>query len=439
MPTGTALAARGSLLLRVLVATAFIDAVAASPPWAVAQEPPLSTESAPEPDEVAAPADPLFLGFESEPAMDYGGRVIVSAQQVLSNAFAGIGDVGERKPGLAPVWEFPVAATLILVQHEVLGHGGRAREFGLSPSYGLGFLAASTSTARPPRDHEELALLAAGGVEADGVMAHRMLLDAMGPDGIEGSRLPLLMMAKLDFTVYVATAPEPEPGDDEGDFTHEYRNGHDMTIYLVGRQAQRLGASAVSVWDGVYEPDFDERRLRDDWDDARVAALWNLLDPSLGAALWGYFRHHVLHGEERVRPIGWRIGDEARFTIGTRAALGPEEMSRFLDGRVALPWGLLEVYVRDIDSGVDRTWGYGAAARLARLGPLQLSVGVDGWEQPEDTAGAGDSRWNAAAELEVMGERWGASVKVGTKSDGFFPGLPAEDGVYAGAGVMARW
>ncbi len=433
-----AVAGRALLLGALVVAATLAGASAVWTQPAAAQEPP-SIESAVEPNEVEAPAMPLFLGFESEPAMDYGGRVVVSAQQALSDAFAGIGDVGERKPALAPVWEFPVATFLILVQHEVLGHGGRAREFSLSPSYGIGFLAASTSTKHPPRDHEELALLAAGGVEADGVMSHRMLLDAMAPDGIEGSRLPLLLMAKLDFTLYVATAPEPEPGDDEGDFSHEYRHGHDMVIYLVGRQAQRLGASAVSVWDGVYEPDFDERRLRDDWEDARVAALWNLLDPSLGAALWGYFRHHVLHGEARVRPIGWRIGDETRFTVGTRAALGPEEISRFLDGRVALPWGLLEVYVRDVDSGVDRTWGYGAAARFARLGPLQLSIGVDGWEQPEDTAGAGDSRWHAVAELEVMGERWGGAVKVGSKSDGFFPGVPAEEGVYAGAGVMARW
>jgi hypothetical protein len=425
------------LLLGALAASPLGGLTGAAAPLAAQETPAIETgEPAAERE---APATPLFLGFEDEPAMDYGGRVVASAQQALSKAFAGIGDAGERKPALAPVWEFPVATFLLLVQHEVLGHGGRAREFGLSPSYGIGFLSASTSTARPPRDHQELALIAAGGTEADGVMAHRLLLDSLEPDGVDGSRLPLLLLAKLDFTIYVASAPRPRPGDDEGDFTHEYRHGNDIVIYLVGRQAQRLGGSAPSVWDGVYEPAFDERRLRDDWDQARVAALWNLLDPSLATSMWAYVRHHVLHGEERVRPAALWIGDDARLTLGTRAALGPEEISRFLDARAALPWGLLEVYVRDLDSGIDRTWGYGAAARTARFGPFQLALALDRWEQPRGATGAGDSRWNAAAEIELMGERWGAALKVGSKSVGFFPGLPADDGVYAGAGLLARW
>jgi hypothetical protein len=382
----------------------------------------------------------LFLGFETEPAMDYGGRVVASAQDAVAASFAGIGDAGERHPGLAPVWEFPTAAALLLVEHEVLGHGGRAREFGLSPSYSFGLdFSGGTSTKRAPRDHTELQLIAAGGAEADGVMAHRLLLDALGDGGIDGAQLPLVMMAKLDLTVYVSTAPRPRPGDDEGDFTYEYRHGNDVAIYLAGRQAARLGASAASVWNGVYEPDFDERRLEDDWKQARTAALWNLLDPSLAAAMVGYFRQHVLHGSARVQPPALRLGESARLTLGTRAALGPEDISRFLDLQAALPWGVVDVYLRDLDSGDDKSWGYGAAVHAARFGSLSLSLGADGWEEPGGTARAGEQGWNAVAEAEWRGERWGAALKVGNKSEGFFPGLPIDEGVYAGAGVIVDW
>jgi len=153
----------------------------------------------------------------------------------------------------------------------------------------------------------------------------------------------------------------------------------------------------------------------------------------------GYFRQHVLGGAERVRPPTLRLGESVRLTLGTRAALGPEEISRFLDAQAALPWGVLDVYVRDLDSGVDRSFGYGAAVHAVRLGPLALSLAGDAWEQPAGAQDAGDGRWNAALELESTGARWGAALKIGSKSKGFFPGTPADSGAYLGAGVIGRW
>src|SRR4030095_12665895 len=92
---------------------------------------------------------------------------------LISRSCSRIGNVGERHPGLAPAWEFPVGAAVLLIQHEVGGHGGRARGFGFSPRYCFGYeLPAATGTKRPPETNEDNALLAAGGVEADGVMAH---------------------------------------------------------------------------------------------------------------------------------------------------------------------------------------------------------------------------------------------------------------------------
>src|SRR4051794_8636369 len=83
-------------------------------------------------------SDPFFLGYEIEPGMDFGGRTVASVQSLISRGIGSLPHI-DRHPALAPAWEFPVGAFLTVVQHEVDGHGGRAREFGLHPSYGFGF------------------------------------------------------------------------------------------------------------------------------------------------------------------------------------------------------------------------------------------------------------------------------------------------------------
>ena len=385
--------------------------------------------------------DLYFLGYETEPGMDFGGRTLTSLQSGLSRAFGSIRGIGDRHSGLAPSWEFPVAAAILLVQHEVGGHGGRGREFGLGPSYGFGIdFSGYTNTERAPRTNEELLLLASGGTEADQVLARRVFLDLLRPEGADGAKIPLAFMAKLDLTLYIAGAPRPMPGDDEGDFVDESRSGNDVVIYLVGRQSQRQGASAADVWNNVYPVDLSDPLLKDNWDDARTTAAWNLLDPSLFAALYAYFQDHVLGGEGRVRPPMLRVGDVG-LSLGTRGALGPQSVSRFLDLHAATGRGIFTVYVRDLDSSVDRTFGFGAGVHGLRLGRLGLGLSADVWDEPEAPEGLYEGNgWNATAEVDaLLSDRWGLSAKVGSKSEGFLPGLPIEDGVYLGFGVTGGW
>lgn len=375
-----------------------------------------------------------FLGYESEPGMDYGGRTLASVQSGISRGFQSIFE----KTTVAPAWEFASATALLLVQHEVGGHGGRGREFGLGPSYSFGWdLSGATGLARSPRTHEENALLAAGGAEADGVMAGRILLEALSPEGVDGAKIPLAMMAKLDLTMYVLGTSDPE----DQEFTDEYREGNDTAYWNVTRQAQRRGASVASVFEGTYEPDRGDPLFEETWDDAQATALWNALDPSLVTAVYAYFRDHVLGGGAPVRQRMLRAGDWG-FTVGTRGALGPQEVTRFLDLHGVAPWGVLTVYVRDLDSTVDRTLGYGAGVRGLRLGrSAELALEGDLWTVPdaaERIQPQGEDGWNVSAEVDAMlGERWGLAAKVGSKSAGFFPGKPLDEGVYAGFGVRA--
>jgi hypothetical protein len=388
----------------------------------------------------AAPSstwEPLFLGYGTEPEMDFGGRTVMSLHSLISRSFSRIGDAGERHPALAPAWEFPVGAAMLLIQHEVGGHGGRARELGLSPSYSFGYdFSAATGTARPPDTNEGNALLAAGGVEADGVMAHRTLLDLLRPEGADGAKVPLAMMAKLDLTLYVSSAEDPDEGED---LVEQYRDGNDIAYYLLSRQAQRHGADPTEIWNGTYQADLSDPLLHSTWEDARTTALWNLLDPLLVGAVVNYFREHVLGGSVRVHAPVLRISEGLGLTLGTRGALGPQEVSRFLDLHAATRRGVFTVYVRDLDSSIDRTYGFGAGVHGFRLGTLAVGLAADAWDEPDSLERRTDDRgWNANAEVDtLLGERWGLALKVGSKSDGFFPGLPLDDGAYFAFGVRA--
>ncbi|MFL6259735.1 MAG: hypothetical protein ACJ76Y_08490 [Thermoanaerobaculia bacterium] len=388
----------------------------------------------------ASPWDPLFLGYGTEPEMDYGGRTVMSLQSAISRGFGSIAGVGERHPGLAPAWEFPAAAAVLLIQHEVDGHGGRAREFGLSPSYAFHFdFSAATGTRRPPKTNEGNVLIAAAGTEADQVMSHRTLLDLLRPEGADGAKVPLAMLSKLDLTLYVSEVKNPDRG---GEFVRQYQDGNDMAYYLIARQAQRRGADPASVWDGTYVANLDDPLLGRIYDDMRTTAIWNLLDPVLVGSVVNYFREHVLGGQVRVHAPTLRVADGLGLAIGTRGALGPQEVSRFLDLHAATRRGVYTVYVRDLDSSVDRAYGFGAAVHGFPLGEAaELGLSADSWDEPASRerirAGSG---WNATAEIDTLfAERWGLSAKVGSKSAGFFPGLPISDGVYVAFGLRGVW
>src|SRR5947209_10629419 len=384
------------------------------------------------------PWEPLFLGYGTAPEMDFAGRTVLSLQSLVSRSIGGIGHMEERHPGLAPAWEFPVAATVLLLQHEVGGHGGRARDFALSPSYAFHYdLSAATGTARPPRTNEEGSLLAAGGVEADGVMSHRVMLDLLRPEGADGAKVALALMSKLDLSLYVASAKRPGQG-----LVDQYRDGNDVAYYLFSRQAEERGADPAAVWDGSYVPVLNDPALDHARRAAREAALWNVLDPSLVGAVVNYFRQHVLGGEVRVHAPVLRIHGEdgLGLSLGTRAALGPQEVSRYLDLYAASRQGVCTVYVRDLDSPVNRTYGGGLGVHGLRLGPgLELGLAADAWKEPDSLNGPPTgTRWNASGELDAgPGERWGVGGEVGSECRGFRPRPPLADGVYFGFGVKA--
>ncbi len=381
--------------------------------------------------------DAYFLGFETDPAMDYGGRDIVTIHSLISRGFSGM----IRTSTVAPAYEFISALGLSTVQHEVFGHGARAREYNLDPSYSFGLdFSGGTGIGKDPETMEQNLVIAGGGTEGDSIMAHRILADLYTKDGTDGSKIPLMFIGKIDFSVYVLSTSSPT--DKQADFTDDYTSGNDIAYYLVSRQAQRRSANPADVWNNDYDVDFDDAVLGDNYDDVRAAAIWNLVDPSLYAALYGYVADHVIAGKSQVRPPVISLGGGFGLTVGTRAFLGPEEVTRFLDLYLVTPGPLVTAYVRDLQGSLDQTYGYGGGFHRLRLGNrVSVSLAGDFWQVPESEvplyAGSG---WNGCGELETMfSDHVGVSIKVGSKSEGYFPGTPMESGPYGGAGLLVTF
>lgn len=381
--------------------------------------------------------DPYFIGFEADPAMDFGGRDVVSVHSAASRAI-GWAARTDRHSFVAPVYEFFLAGGLSTVQHEVFGHGSRAREYSLDPSYSFGLdFSGGTSLGKDPENNLQNIVIAGGGTEGDSVMAHQILLDLYSGDGADGSKIPLMAIAKLDFSLYCLITPEPDASSD--DFWDAYDDGNDIAYYLVARQAQRRNADPGEVWNNEYKIDYDDPQLSDNYDDLRAAAIWNLVDPAALSAMYGYVADHVMHGATQVRPPVIPLGGGCGVTAGTRAFIGPSEVTRFLDLYLVTPGPLLTAYVRDLQSSKDQSYGFGGGVHKLPLGKaVTLAAGGDYWQTPDaDEALFDGSGWNASGEIGVMfTENFGMIGKVGSKSDGYFPGTPMDSGVYGGAGVQ---
>jgi hypothetical protein len=156
-----------------------------------------------------------------------------------------------------------------------------------------------------------------------------------------------------------------------------------------------------------------------------------------------YAREHLGKGAVRVRPPMLELGGKVGFTAGTRAFLAPSYVTRYLDVYVRVPFGVGSVYVRDLDSSVARTWGWGAAFTVAPPGSrFEANVTGDRWDEPRSAEhGEGARGWNVSAEVRVpLARRFGLLLNVGHKTTGFVPGRPVNAGTYVGLGALfAPW
>jgi hypothetical protein len=314
----------------------------------------------------------------------------------------------------------PLASWLMLTQHEMFGHAARAREFDFSDisirvsvpwPYGDG-TGEVGSTPRADTTQQEHIAVTAAGMQATGLLAHRLAFKWIEKNSIDHREALLYLTSYHDATNYV------------------------RELFTAGIDpSARDPRTYVDQINTLYAPQevLDLGQLQD-----RV--LVNLIDSFTWLAGWSELRY-LWSGERRYAfkmipsgPVEWLPGARLGLTpFGTEYVL-----NSYILYRKRVPG---YIYVRFGQEGGDDHSGIGIEARkVYRRGRFGLDAKVDLWRQPridaqpEDLAAGIAGRTNGGA-LTLRGHfdmsrRYGMMAEAGVKSSGFLVGEPLADGLF---------
>lgn len=322
-----------------------------------------------------------------------------------------------------------------LFQHEVFGHGYRAREFGYEdieysfgpPFKGGGMTRFRYTDARSPTWDQDIAM-AMGGVEADAVMAGRLKKDWMQSGAMEYHGALLYISTLGDLGGYISLTHESDLDGPEPDY------GNDMLHYLYSLNAK------------------EGRGLRKEYKvrlkDMEAYAAANSFDPYLWFAVWTVLKTHLWSGNRQFRNPAFRIGP-VRYLPGFGSILnpwGPEFRFENL-----LSWDRRTVIARYRigDDAYRRNWGLDLeTSELFSYAGATLDADFHFWKQPglklvRGDAQPTDSRFGFGQSLTVFLPPFVKRIPVRLaaggdyKTLGFVPGYNLDEGFTAR--VSAAW
>lgn len=308
-------------------------------------------------------------------------------------------------------------SSLMVTQHEVFGHGARAREFHM-PITKYVIRPFSGATYFSEIDYNKLHLhqkiaFTAGGMEANTILAKRIQGRWLRSNRIDEREASLYLSSSMDETLYILGTKG---------ITH-FTEGHDVNKYI----------SLINNWYG--EPCLTNTKLRH-----RV--LINFLDPFLYYS-WYAFGHYVYDGSQALCDFPMISIGDYRYLPGARLSLapyGPEY--QFLN------------HIKTSDHIIQATLRYGntcgqvstgAAINITRIFTsdlLNLDLNLNVWNQPKlftqhaqpkhqrvGFAGSVITHYEITEKLDILGQ-------LGYKTTGFLEGETLKRGVIARIGVV---
>jgi len=309
-------------------------------------------------------------------------------------------------------------STVMITQHEVFGHGGRAREFKLPIiKYSIRPYKGSVSYRAEPylqlSKSEQIAFIT-GGMEGTGILAKRIRDRWVDTQILDYREAHLYLVNALDQTTYILHSRTEKIFD----------NSNDVTAYIA----------EINHWHG--SPVLNRSRLKQ-------KAYIDLLDPYLFYSLYSmahYMRDGSACWEYPMIPIG-----DYRYLPGFRLALapyGPEY--QFIN------------YIKGPEHSIQATFRYGKTGARSSLGTslevtrllssdlFNVDAKIDLWRQPKlfvsqaqaakPQLGGGFSligRYRVFDSFELIGQ-------LGYKTTGFVPGDPLKNGPILRAGFNAN-
>ena len=326
-------------------------------------------------------------------------------------------------------FDAPQEHLLLVVNHEVFGHGARLRErfdgpiaykIGVPAPYGRGGGSTSFIFDRTPSAHELMAVHA-GGMEVDGVAAAIASHRAFSTRQMRPRDAIRYLAFELDTLSYVLST------DDEGE-----EPGHDVAAFL-----ESYNTTAAAVGAATLTP----RALR-------RQALVALANPMLAYAAYGIGRYLVTGATNVAVPVlsiaGVRYLPMLRYRLapyGTEWSLVNELGGRIRPTQIELrigraphvtPWG---IRVRQRELTTWRAWILEASLDVWRQPQLALAAGESLTESPRTGLQVRSRVERPFLPVWFSADRATIVVDVGVKSAGFVPGEPLRGGLVVRGGV----
>lgn len=312
-------------------------------------------------------------------------------------------------------FEFTLSSFAAVVQHEVFGHGARAREFNV-PDIGYHINLYSGATTYPTEyfnslDPNQRAMITAGGVEATSILSQQIEIDWIKEGAIDSRAATMYLVNSLDESVYAFGL--------DGNALHP---DNDSYSYIGN----------VNIW-------FDKEALTPN--KLKWAVAWNWLDPMLYLSTWSLFKY-LWMGQSNFEFSTLHIGD-TRFMPTTRTYLTPYGPEYNL---------LLNLYTPEkkyygINLRYARTDGKTAGGIDLNVNPVKTNEcfyivnKISAWRQPHllqnDTATNNTSKYGFGEFLAIyyrLAHGIYAKGELGYKLSGYIPGRQLSKGVYWSVG-----
>jgi hypothetical protein len=272
---------------------------------------------------------------------------------------------------------------------------------------------------------EERMRISIGGTESNARSATLIERDLVAGRSMQPMQLLYFIRSRWYASQYVLRTPSPIT-DPAGFFDESH--GGDVATYLGDLNRKYYGESGITPQGSPETLLAEYRRLR------RQAWL-NVLDPGPWLSLWNVGRHVAIGEAPSPLPLA-RIAGRRFLPIVTAdwmvdgGAISVETVFSRTRGQPSGPrW--FSFVVREGNGPGGRLWGAGAATEMfATWKYLRMGGEIEAWNQPSYGFGAG-----AHVRMVVTrGRPRGLLFDVGLKSDGHWPGRPAEPGAFVRIG-----
>jgi len=298
--------------------------------------------------------------------------------------------------------DLPIANTGMIVQHEIFGHGFRARELGVKvqkykirPFSGTTYL---NATQYNNLSFSEQAAISTGGMEASTILANQVRTRWIDSEAIDSREAALYLLTNTDQTFYVLENSHRD---------NTFANGHDVVEYV----------KKVNDW--YQRPVTSSHQLK-------KRAWLDFFDPFLFYSAYSmgmYVTDGVQQWEYPMLAIG-----EYRYLPAARMVLAPYGAEYQLNNFIKGPYTIF-ANLRYGNTGGRQSSGIGVeVVDFFKTDLLKLGAKVDLWNQPKlftTNASLNSTKFGAAAsvlaryrvleKLDVVGQ-------AGYKTSGYVQG-----------------